>query len=59
MMISLDNYFGEYISVAASGYKEKQVCQVNRTFRLSQMGIEKKKRNLWVSFMETHRFSLI
>ena len=43
MMISLDNYFGEYISVAASGYKEKQVSQVNRTFRLSQMGIEKKK----------------
>ena len=42
-MISLDNYFGEYISVAASGYKEKQVCQVNRTFRLSQMGMKKKK----------------
>ena len=46
MMISLDNYFGKYISVAASGYKEKQVCQVNRTFRLSQMGIEKKKESM-------------
>ena len=45
-MISLDNYFGEYISVAASGYKEKQVSQVNRTFRLSQMGIEKKKESM-------------